>query len=140
MSEHIEEFAGFAEELAEESDRGCVVLAGAYLDALLEALLTAAGVTEDLSVYARINRAKALRQIDDRSQQRLHLIRGVRNHFAHRVRITFQSPGVADEVRALWEEHDDNSFNARQSFIAASWQEALSLCRALANRGASGPA
>ena len=97
----------FLNELQGESDRACAVLAGAYLDVLLEELLAASFVetfnAKELleqsaplgSFSSRIHAAHAMGLISATSSRDLHLVRRIRNEFAHHIHgIDFASPSV----------------------------------------------
>jgi DNA-binding MltR family transcriptional regulator len=83
--------------LIKESDRAAAVLAPAYLDALLDDLLreflretkavdNLLSPSRPLGTYsARIDLVHALGFVSDETQRDLHLIRKIRNEFAHNV-------------------------------------------------------
>jgi DNA-binding MltR family transcriptional regulator len=110
---HFEEVADFRFALNEETDRGCALMAGAFLDQELERLLEAKFV-DDAAVFKRLVRADGpigtfssridlaylLGLIGKRAQQDLHLIRKVRNEFAHKPQpTTFTADAVAARCR-----------------------------------------
>jgi hypothetical protein len=106
-----EQIATFLEELKTQSDRGAAVIAAAVLDDLLEFLILqrlinlGAERRESLfgrtgaplsSFSAKIEMAYALGVIANEMRLGMHLIRDVRNEFAHRIeQITFDHPDVA---------------------------------------------
>jgi DNA-binding MltR family transcriptional regulator len=106
------EFSSFLDDFQKESDRAAAVLGAAYLDERLEQLLRSVFVgtprfVEELltgqgglaTFSARISIAYATGLITLPVAQDLHLIRRIRNDFAHaRTRVTFASVTVAQRV------------------------------------------
>jgi hypothetical protein len=106
-----EQIAIFLEELKTQSDRGAAVIAAAVLDDLLELLILERFIElgserrESLfkrtgaplsSFSAKIEVSYALGVISNGIRLGLHLIRDVRNEFAHRIeQVTFDHPDVA---------------------------------------------
>jgi len=109
------EFERFAEEFKNESDRAAVVLGGAQLDLLLYQLLDAfllpvtSGKDELLegdsplaTFSARINVSYRLGLIDEDLARALHLVRRIRNSFAHEISSASLAAGThRDRVREL---------------------------------------
>src|ERR1700752_5029038 len=87
------EFSAWLEEFQKESDRACGVLAAAFLDSLLGDLLkrycrddpNARGFIQQRDLWSRIELTFALGLISKLEQDDLHLIRSVRNEFAHKL-------------------------------------------------------
>ena len=110
-----EEFDRYAELFAGETDRGAAVLAGSYLDSLLEDMLRAKLVPGDYleslfddargpvgSFYSRTLLAYALGLLPPEVEHDLHLIRRIRNKFGHSPKIlSFQTAPVSDQCREL---------------------------------------
>ena len=112
-------FASLIEGLAFESDRGCVLIAAAYLDDSLDELLQASfsqnsvckkkaveplfsGLGPLSSFSAKIKLSFALELIDEDVFTSLEIIRKIRNEFAHTfVDLSFDTPSVADRVANL---------------------------------------
>jgi hypothetical protein len=106
--------AAFLEELKSQTDRGTAVIAAAVLDDLLEILLTArfvelSGERSDglfkkigaplSSFSSKIEICFAVGVISNEARLAMHLIREVRNEFAHRIeQITFDHPDVATKI------------------------------------------
>jgi hypothetical protein len=106
--------AAFLEELKSQTDRGTAVIAAAVLDDLLEILLTArfvelSGERHDglfkkigaplSSFSSKIETCFAVGVISNEARLAMHLIREVRNEFAHRIeQITFDHPDVAAKI------------------------------------------
>jgi hypothetical protein len=106
--------AAFLEELKSQTDRGTAVIAAAVLDDLLEMLLTARlvelhGERHDRlfkktgaplsSFSSKIEMCFAVGVISNEARLAMHLIREVRNEFAHRIeQITFDHPDVATKI------------------------------------------
>lgn len=108
----IWEFRGTLEK---ESDRGCALIAAAYLDVVLSRLLRAAlvdnkGVAADLfghngalgTFSSRIDLAYMMGYIGEKVRRDLNLIRKIRNNFAHLERpIEFADEKIANWCRDL---------------------------------------
>ena len=113
-----EQITAFLDELKTQTDRGIAVITAAVLDELLQMLLIARFIKlgsqhkEALfdkigaplsSFSAKIELAFALGVISNEARLALHLVRDVRNKFAHRIEpLTFDHPEVAKlmETRA----------------------------------------
>jgi hypothetical protein len=109
------EFGRFAREFAKESDRAAVILAAAKLDftllQLLQRLLLPSPTGSDelldgdgpLSTFSsRINLAHRLGLISAQFSRSLHLVRRIRNSFAHEPSgLTLETGAHADRVREL---------------------------------------
>jgi hypothetical protein len=109
-------------EFAPESDRGAALVAGAMLDEALKSLLSKRLVPPErkdrdtlardapLSTFsARINAASQMGLISRYLARDLHLIRSIRNEFAHHpFECTFQSAKVKNWVKLLEEGSDYN--------------------------------
>lgn len=112
------DFDDFLREFQRESDRAAAVLGAAYADARLEDLLRAkfaglSGFVEDLlsgqgglaNFSARISVAYAVGLISLDVATDLHLVRKIRNEFAHKPHgLSFATPSVTqrvDELRIL---------------------------------------
>jgi DNA-binding MltR family transcriptional regulator len=107
--------AEFLEELKSQTDRGTAIIAAAVLDDLLNQLLTARllnlgsdrhdslfdGANAPLSSFsAKIEMCFAVGVISNSARLAMHLIREVRNEFAHRIeQIAFDHPTVANMVQ-----------------------------------------
>lgn len=106
----------FREEFEKESERACVILATAMLDQALETILRAGLVPisspkdELLEVSyapigtfsARIDLAHRIGLISTKFCRDLHIIRAIRNDFAHDIRgCTFDNDSVRNRVLAL---------------------------------------
>jgi hypothetical protein len=89
-----EEFGEWLDEFQSQSDRACAVLAGAFLESLLEDLLTAFFVKHEKvgeflgdgrlwTFSVRTDLAFALGLISEGEHRELNLIRKIRNSFAH---------------------------------------------------------
>lgn len=111
----MDQIAEFLDEFQGETDRAAAVLAGAYLDSRLEALLRTKFVAvprfvDELlsgqgglsSFGARISVAYAVGLISLKAAEDLHLVRRIRNEFAHQVHgLSFTTPAIADRVNAF---------------------------------------
>ena len=107
-----DQLAEFLNEFQRETDRAAAVLAAAYLDSRLEALLRAKFVAvpkfvEELltgqgglsSFSARISVVYAVGLISLRAAEDLHIVRRIRNDFAHKLHgLSFNTPQIASYV------------------------------------------
>ena len=132
--------------LLQESDVGCALIGTAFLDDCLEALLRASflndpqvmerllGVDRPLGTFSsRIDVAYCLGLITPDERKELHLMRNIRNHFAHqRRKTTFSEAPVSDLCRNL---QGVSHKCPKASFVAvAVVQSALLLLRAVEAR------
>ena len=110
IAPHLMPFAEFLEEFNKETARGAALAAAAFLDDLLEQVLTAFLIANDsrksltngfnapLGTFsARIAACHAMGLISDHEAAECDLIRKVRNEFAHKVKMSFND----DRVRSL---------------------------------------
>lgn len=105
----------FRKTLWNETDRGCALMAAAYLDEELKSLLQAKLVDDRKSVTkvfafngplgsfsARIDMVFLLGLLPKSAKSDLHRLRSIRNQFAHEVEpITFEHENIAPICRAL---------------------------------------
>ncbi|MDB6130025.1 MAG: putative mannitol operon repressor [Verrucomicrobiales bacterium] len=119
--------------LKKESDRGCALMAAAFLDVWLEELLrklfvpdkgttdTMVGVNGPLGTYsARIDAAYLLGTYGNLTRQDLHLIRKVRNDFAHDPKeLSFRDEPMAGRCRALNLSRHEPKASPRRRFCDA---------------------
>jgi hypothetical protein len=106
----------FRVEFGKETDRAAVILSVAMLDQVLETILRShlcatdssndelfEGPTAPLSTFsARINMCHRLGLISARLCRDLHIIRRIRNEFAHNITgCTFETPGVRNRIVEL---------------------------------------
>jgi hypothetical protein len=107
-----EQVAAILEELKSQTDRGTAIIAAAVLDDVLSQLLTARLIklTSDRhdslfkrtlsSFFSKIEMCFALGVLSNEARLALHLIRDVRNEFAHRIeQIKFDHPAVATMIQ-----------------------------------------
>ena len=130
MAKHVSDFEG-------ETDRAIAVLAGAYLDKLLADLIIAYTkanpdfveqlIYRDLTTFsARIDavysKKLGLQLISKDEQHDLHVIRGIRNKFAHDfIGLEFDTPEISAECSKLRAARiDGDPGNARKQFIKAA--------------------
>jgi DNA-binding MltR family transcriptional regulator len=112
----FDEAMDFRRTLNSETDRGCALMASAYLEDQIRELLRARFVddaktaeevlneaTGPLSTFSsRINLAYLLGLISPATRRELHIIRKIRNDFAHHHRpITFSTDSVASRCLEL---------------------------------------
>ena len=120
MDEQLpQKFEILRDNLLEESDRGCVLIAAAYLDDALESLLRTYfsqdaacvknavdpmfdGLAPLSSFSAKTKLAFALRLIDSGVFDNLELVRKIRNKFAHSFEgVALTSQQIRDWIRSL---------------------------------------
>jgi len=121
----------FRDLLGSETDRGCALTAAAYLDAELQSLLRNylvddADVAEHLfapdrplgSFAGRIDLAYMLGLIPRLAARDLHLIRKIRNDFAHEPwNVSFETPVIASRCRELRHDVFHEDLPARKRFM-----------------------
>lgn len=114
-------------ELEKESDRGAAIIAGSYAELALEnaikSVLKNRQIKKDVALFdrlfdgyapfatfsAKIDLSCALGLLSEKDYGDLHIIRAIRNAFAHDLDagapedgLTFQSQSVADRCKNLW--------------------------------------
>jgi len=111
----LDEVLAFRHELTSESDRGCALMAAAYLDDQLGLLLKSrfvddSKVSKELfdhiaplgTFSARVDMAYMLGLLSSTARRDLHLIRKIRNSFGHTAApMTFEQPSIAARCREL---------------------------------------
>jgi hypothetical protein len=109
-------------ELLGGSDRACALVAAAFLDRALVALLSTHmlgvpqeeqdpifyGLTAFLGSFSsKITLCYATSLISKEDARYLHTMRSIRNHFAHSMIVTtFEDPEIAAECSTLWSDED----------------------------------
>lgn len=123
----------FRRTLTPETDRGCALMAQAYLDAQLEELLRryfvddakhtreVLGQSKPLGTFsARVDVAYALGLISLKMHRDLHLIRKIRNDFGHDPSpINFHHSKIANRCRDLYHTLWDEDKAPRARFVNA---------------------
>ena len=135
----LDTFNEFVSEFRKESDRAAVILGAAKLDLLLYQILikflfSNASSRDDLfngdgplsTFSAKIHLCYRLRLIDSDLSRSLHLIRKIRNSFAHEVTgCSLDSGSHRDRVKELmapfeiynnFEKYKDNAFGSQSSY------------------------
>jgi len=130
ISEKFDEVLQFRQSLSEETDRGCALMAAAYLDSELEKLLSKHFVDNENikkemfghsrplgSFSSRIDMAYLLGLIGPKAHRDLHLIRKVRNEFGHvPTPISFDDPALASRCRELYHDSYGKEATPRDKF------------------------
>jgi DNA-binding MltR family transcriptional regulator len=112
---HLDEVLEFRHSLSEETDRGCALMAAAYLSDQLERLLRSTFVDDPAaadeifrpsgplgSFSAKINVALLVGLLPRNAHHDLDLIRRIRNEFGHVARpLNFEETPIADRCREL---------------------------------------
>jgi hypothetical protein len=120
----------FRKTLNQESDRGCALMAAAYLDERLGDLLKSFFVHNDKVINkmfdfngpfgtfsSRIDSAYALGLLPENVRKDIHLVRKIRNDFAHVSKpITFNDEPMASRCNELYIHGKDNDSRARGKF------------------------
>ena len=118
FSENFDRVMEFRQSLSKETDRGCALMAAAYLDSEIEKLLSkyfvnnenvkkeVLGQSRPLGTFSsRIDMAYLLGLIGAKAHRDLHLIRKVRNEFGHvPTPISFDDQSLANRCGELY--HD----------------------------------
>jgi hypothetical protein len=121
----------FRKTLNAETDRGCALMAAAYLDEQLKNLISKRLVSNKkvqekifdargpLGTFSsRIDFAYLLGLIGPRAQRDLHLIRNIRNSFGHTSRpLTFEEPSIANRCKELYYDAFSDLLAPRKKFI-----------------------
>jgi len=116
FAKRIPEVWEFRGTLDPETDRGCALMAAAYLDSQLEELITRCLICDKEAVKemldqsrplgtfsARIDMCYLLGRISQKARNDLHLIRRIRNDFGHNPSpLNFSSPEIANRCRELY--------------------------------------
>lgn len=124
------ELVEFRQSLTGETDRGCALSATARLEDELGHLLRGVFVSDSevadsvlkgngplASLSARIDTAYLLGLISPRAARDLHLIRKIRNIFAHRAGIVrFADPEISDRCKELYHDVWSQRLEPRQKF------------------------
>jgi hypothetical protein len=118
--------------LGDESERGMAVLVGAELDRALALVLHAylapgkarkelfgGGASPLGSFSSKIDLCRALQLIDEAEYSALHIIRKIRNEFAHNPSISFASPDIRSRIDALSSRRRDGDHKYRFEIEAA---------------------
>ncbi|HEU0143495.1 MAG TPA: MltR family transcriptional regulator [Nitrososphaera sp.] len=131
VPENLENVMRFAASLTSESDRGCALMAAAYLDSELGKLLDKffvnnASVKREMldqsrplaSFSARIDMAYLLGLLGPKAHRDLHLIRKVRNEFGHvPVELNFDDQGIRNRCGELYHDGYVETVSPRDKFI-----------------------
>jgi len=131
----IDKFAEFVEELSTESNRAAVVLGVSKIDqslyfilnnSLLSKLSTADELLDGdspLSTFnARINMCFRIGILDKDFTQVLHIIRKIRNNYAHNTEIRLDKPPTRDSVNELVKRIKDSQLyrDVKQVYFSGS--------------------
>lgn len=130
---YADEVVEFRSSLNEETDRGCALMAAAYLDDQLERLLRQTFVDDRTAVdelfrplgplgsfSGRIELCYALGLLPNETRRDLNLIRKIRNDFGHVAKtLTFDEPGIGARCRELHHSYHEAEAPARSKFTSA---------------------
>jgi DNA-binding MltR family transcriptional regulator len=122
----------FRKTLTPETDRGCALMAAAYLDEQLGALLRAVFVDSKIAdelleqskplgtFSSRIDAVFLLGLLSPAQRRDLHLIRKIRNDFGHKPDpITFEYPAIANRCLELTYSMHDERGDSRSHFTSS---------------------
>ncbi len=129
LADRLPEVQAFRDSLDLETDRGCAIIAASYVDDQLAEMLKAHFVESKrlikevfsgsgaLSTFsARIDMSFLSGHISKAVQRELHLIRGIRNKFAHAPHpLSFTEPAIEQPCRALAYSHHPKSREPRET-------------------------
>lgn len=109
-----EDVARLVDDLAKETDRGCALLAAAFLDDVLDVLMRAAFVESSEAVNKILGTGRPLESFGARTHLcfcigllgmdvycDLNLIREIRNDFAHRQPTSFKAAEITEKCKKL---------------------------------------
>lgn len=144
----INDVIEFRDSLNPESDRGCALMAAAFLDAELDSLLRKYvvanprvaddlfGQSRPISTFSsRIDLAYLLGLLDQVTHRDLHLIRKIRNDFGHvHAPLTFEQAAIAARVHELKTHFRESDVPPRKIFISCAVGALAILHTALHNR------
>ena len=130
---YFDEILEFRSSLSGETDRGCALMAAAYLSDQLERLLRTLFVADQPAIErlfeplgplgsfsARIEVSYACGLLPRSAYRDLHLIRKIRNDFGHVAkRLTFDEPGIAGRCQELHHSIREAEAPARAKFTNA---------------------
>lgn len=130
ISSKFDEIIEFRTSLTTESDRGCALMAAAYLDSELEKLLNEffvknesikkemLGNSRPLGTFSsRIDISYLLGLIGPKARRDLHLIRKVRNDFGHVSKpLNFDDQAMKNRCGELYHDGFDYNVSPRQKF------------------------
>ena len=131
MKKRMEKFFTFRHTLNDESDRGCTLMAAAFLDEEIESLIKAHLVDNKKAMKSvfdnsgalgtfssRINMAFLLGLIPKNIYDDLHLLRKIRNDFAHNSSpITFNDNVISQRIKSLKVHQLKNKQRERAIFL-----------------------
>lgn len=111
---HLAEFFAFLEKLQDESERGMVLISTGFLEEQLRNTLLAHFVDDSSllvlveggnaplgSFSARISACYALALVSKAEYEDLHILRRIRNDFAHNIHTSFATQSVIDRCKLL---------------------------------------
>lgn len=133
LMERFPDVIRFRDTLTPESDRGCALIAVAYIDTSLGTLLSKCFLKDKVAndflrsdgplgtFSARIDAAFLLGKLSKVSRRELHLLRKIRNEFGHNPDpITFDQPSVAARCTELRYTCRESTASARQHFTSSA--------------------
>ena len=129
----IKRVTEFRKTLNSETDRGCALMAAAFIDEKLGELLKAHLVDDSKIIKrmfdfngpfgtfsSRIDSVYALGLLPGNVHKDIHLLRKIRNDFAHVSKpITFEEEPISSRCRELYLDGKDNTSRARGKFTRA---------------------
>jgi mannitol operon repressor len=143
---HLKGFAEFLDDFNKETERGAALAAAAFLDDLLQKVVSAFLIRSDSatsllngfnaplgSLSARIAAAHAMGLISDSERRECDSVRKIRNEFAHKIKTSFDDERVASLCSALTmsaKPHGNVTASTRGQFTTA----AIALILKLTNR------
>ena len=131
LLKHESEVVDFRHTLNAETDRGVALMAAAFIEYQLESLLRTYFVDERSVVNrlfeadgplgtlsAKTDASYVLGLIPKETRRDIHLIRKIRNEFAHSsAPMTFETPGIANRCALLGHDFIGGTKTARQKFV-----------------------
>ena len=128
------EVMNFRKSLDAETDRGCALMAAAFLDTELERLLRSLLIEDEKVAGELLGQSKAIGTFSSRidlafmlgltsslSRRDLHLVRKIRNIFGHtHLPIEFEDQSIANRCKELTHHLRDQGDAPRKLFISAA--------------------
>lgn len=148
MEDRFDEVMEFRSSLSPETDRGCALMAAAFLDSELELLIRSCvvddrGVSDEVlgqakplgTFSSRIDVAYLLGLISLGARRDLHLIRKIRNEFGHvHHPLSFTDQAIASRCRELSFSLRDERDPPRKRFISSAVGVLAIIHTAMSNR------
>lgn len=132
FNKHLKAFIDFRNELSDESDRGCALFGSSYLEAALQNLIIDflvgdqavidslfSGTAPLATFSAKIDMAYSLGLITSLERRDFHLVRKIRNDFAHSAEaLSFSTTSIHQRCAELTLSYHEKNVMPRNMFTA----------------------